>query len=65
MKKALSLLVLLALFNACDDGDLTQEDISFEDVTSTQSCSANSIIYKLKEKEREDQETERDGVYFF
>ncbi|MFA9187955.1 hypothetical protein AAGV33_13670 [Flavobacterium sp. FBOR7N2.3] len=51
MKKALSLLVLLALFNACDDGDLTQEDISFEDVTSTQSCSTNDIIYKLKEKE--------------
>ncbi|APA00447.1 MULTISPECIES: hypothetical protein [Flavobacterium] len=50
MKKALSLLVLLALLNACDDGDLTQEDISFEDV-STQSCSANNIIYKIKEKE--------------
>lgn len=51
MKKALSLLVLLALFNACDDGDLTQEDISFEDVTLTQSCSANNVIYKLKENE--------------
>lgn len=51
MKKALSLLVLLALFNSCDDGNLTQEDISFEDVTTTQSCSTNDIIYKLKEKE--------------
>ena len=51
MKKALSLLVLLALFNACDDGNLTQEDISFEDITATQSCSANNIIYKLKEQE--------------
>ncbi|MFA9190767.1 hypothetical protein AAGV28_05225 [Flavobacterium sp. FZUC8N2.13] len=51
MKKALSLLVILALFNACDDGDLTQEDISFEDVTLTQNCSANSIIYKIKEQE--------------
>lgn len=50
MKKALSLLVLLALLNACDDGNLTQEDISFADVT-TQSCSTNDIIYKLKEKE--------------
>lgn len=54
MKKALSLLVLLTLFNACDDGDLTQEDISFEDITQTQSCtnsSTNILIYKLKEKE--------------
>lgn len=53
MKKALSLLVLLALLNACDDGNLTQEDISFADVT-TQSCSnssSNTLIYKLKEKE--------------
>ena len=51
MKKALSLLVLLALLNACDDGDLTQEDISFEDVTTIQSCSTNDIIYKLKDQE--------------
>ncbi len=43
-------MVLLALLNACDDGNLTQEDISFADVT-TQSCSTNDIIYKLKEKE--------------
>lgn len=53
MKKALSLLVLLAFINACDDGNLTQEDISFEDV-STRSCSnssTNTLIYKLKEKE--------------
>lgn len=38
------------LLNSCDDGDLIQEDISFEDA-STQSCSTNNIIYKLKEKE--------------
>lgn len=50
MKRALSLLALLALLNGCDDGDLTQEDISFDEV-STQSCSTNDIIYKLKEKE--------------
>lgn len=47
-------MVLLALFNACDDGNLTQEDISFEDV-ATQSCSnsggSNKLIYKIKEKE--------------
>ncbi len=51
MKKALSLLVLLAFINACDDGNLTQEDISFEDVTTTQSCSTNNLIYKLKDQE--------------
>lgn len=50
MKKALSLLVLLALLNACDDGDLTQEDISFDEV-ATQSCTTNDIIYKLKQQE--------------
>lgn len=50
MKKALSLLVLLALFNACDDGNLTQEDISFDAVT-TQNCTTNNIIYKLKDQE--------------
>lgn len=43
-------MVLFALFNACDDGNLTQEDISFNEV-ATQSCSANNIIYKLKEQE--------------
>lgn len=43
-------MVLLVLTNSCDDGNLTQEDISFEDV-NTQSCSANNIIYKIKEKE--------------
>ncbi|RVT73455.1 hypothetical protein EOD40_14520 [Flavobacterium sufflavum] len=50
MKRALSLLFLLALLNACDDGNLTQEDISFDEV-STQSCSTNNILYKLKEQE--------------
>lgn len=53
MKKALSLLVLLAFINACDDGNLTQEDITFENV-NTQSCSnssTNTLIYKLKDQE--------------
>lgn len=50
MKKALSLFVLLTLFNSCDDGNLTQEDISFDDV-SVQTCTNNDIIYKLKEQE--------------
>lgn len=43
--------MIFALFlNGCDDGDLTMEDIDFEDV-STQSCTTNEIIYKLKERE--------------
>lgn len=50
MKRVLSLLVFIVLLNGCDDGNLVQEDINFEDV-STQSCSTNDIIYKLKEKE--------------
>ena len=41
----------MALLTACDDGDLTQEDISFEDITATQSCTNNNIIYKLKDQE--------------
>jgi len=43
-------LFFVLLLNSCDDGDLTLETIDFEDVT-TQSCSTNAIIYKLKEKE--------------
>ena len=50
MKRVLSLLVFALLLNGCDDGNLTQEDINFETVT-TQNCSTNNIIYKLKEKE--------------
>ena len=50
MKRVFSLLLLVLLLNGCDDGDLTLETIDFEDAT-TQSCSTNDIIYKLKEKE--------------
>ena len=50
MKRVVSLLAILMLLNGCDDGNLTQEDITFEDI-ATQSCSINNIIYKLKEKE--------------
>ena len=50
MKRVLSLLVFALLLNSCDDGDLIQEDINFEDVTA-QKCTTNSIIYKLKESE--------------
>jgi hypothetical protein len=50
MKRVVSLLVFALLLNGCDDGDLIQEDINFED-GATLSCSTNNIIYKLKDKE--------------
>ncbi|MBX9807097.1 MAG: hypothetical protein K2X95_04805 [Flavobacteriaceae bacterium] len=50
MKRVLSLLILILLFNGCDDGNLTLETIDFAN-TTTQSCTENNIIYKLKEKE--------------
>mgnify|MGYP003584029069 FL=1 len=50
MKRVVSLLVFALLLNGCDDGDLIQEDISFEDV-ATQNCTTNNIIYKLKDTE--------------
>ena len=50
MKRVLSLLVFSMFLNGCDDGDLIQENIDFEDVTA-QKCTTNNIIYKLKESE--------------
>ncbi|MFV8370627.1 hypothetical protein [Flavobacterium sp. LB2R40] len=50
MKKILGLLFFTLLLNGCDDGDLIQEDINFENV-STQNCNTNNIIYKLKDSE--------------
>ncbi|MFV8375726.1 hypothetical protein [Flavobacterium sp. LB1P62] len=50
MKRVVSLLALVMALNSCDDGNLTQEDINFEDLT-TQSCAINNILYKLKDKE--------------
>ena len=50
MKRVLSLLVFSMFLNGCDDGDLIQEDINFEDVTA-QKCTTNNIIYKLKDSE--------------
>lgn len=50
MKRVVSLLFVALFLNSCDDGNLFQEDISFEDV-ATQSCNTNNIIYKLKDKE--------------
>jgi hypothetical protein len=51
MKKILGLMVFVLALNGCDDGDLIQEDIDFESITTTQSCSDNNLIYKLKDQE--------------
>jgi hypothetical protein len=50
MKRVLSLLVFSMFLNGCDDGDLIQENIDFDDVTA-QKCTTNNIIYKLKDSE--------------
>ena len=50
MKRVLNVLILALFLNGCDDGDLIQEDINFDDVTA-QKCTTNNIIYKLKESE--------------
>jgi hypothetical protein len=50
MRRVVSILAIALLLNSCDDGNLIQEDISFENV-ATQSCSTNNIIYKLKDRE--------------
>ena len=44
------MLIFVLLLNGCADGNLTLETISF-DKTTTQSCSTNNLIYKLKDKE--------------
>jgi hypothetical protein len=43
-------MILTVILNSCDDGNLIQEDINFENA-STQSCSSNNIIYKINGSE--------------
>lgn len=50
MKKYLGLLFLVLLLNGCDDGDVTVEAISFDDVTAS-SCGDSDVIYKIKSNE--------------
>ncbi|OAB27219.1 hypothetical protein SAMN05444395_104140 [Flavobacterium fryxellicola] len=50
MKRVLSVLVFALFLNSCDDGNLIQEDINFEDVAA-QKCASNTIIYKVKDSE--------------
>ncbi len=50
MKKFFGILFLLFLINACDDGDVAVQDISFEDVEGLK-CNENGIVYKIKGNE--------------
>jgi hypothetical protein len=50
MKRFLGLLAFVLVLTGCDDGNLIQEDINFQDI-ATASCTTNDIIFKLKEKE--------------
>ncbi|MCW2119572.1 hypothetical protein [Flavobacterium sp. 7A] len=50
MKRITCLFSFLLLLNSCDDGNLVQENIDFEDYT-TQNCSTNDLIYKINDKE--------------
>ncbi|MCG9793470.1 hypothetical protein [Flavobacterium algicola] len=61
MKRITSLLAIILLMTSCNDGDLVQETIDFEDY-DTYSCSENDIIYKLNDKEA--LLLEVDSIYF-
>jgi hypothetical protein len=50
MKRILSIVALVFLINACDDGDLEVENIDFADITA-QKCSSKDVIYKIKDSE--------------
>ena len=50
MKKCFGLLLLMVALHGCDDGDLIIENINFDSAT-TQSCSSNNVLYRLKDKE--------------
>jgi uncharacterized membrane protein len=46
-ERFLSLLAFVLVLNGCDDGDLIQEDINFQDITTLHQ---NDIIFKLKKR---------------
>jgi hypothetical protein len=50
MKRILSILTLLFIINACDDGDLTIDTIDFSEVAAKK-CDVKDIIYKVKDSE--------------
>lgn len=50
MKKIIGLFALMLTLNGCDDGDITIEEINFEDVTAVK-CNLNDVLYKIKDNE--------------
>ena len=50
MKKIIGLFIVLLSLNGCDDGNLTIDNINFEDVVAKK-CTINNIIYKIKDSE--------------
>lgn len=50
MKQFLGLLIFIIALNSCDDGDLTVENIDFDDV-AIEGCTTNNILYKLNNQE--------------
>ncbi|MGL2966236.1 hypothetical protein [Flavobacterium sp. XGLA_31] len=50
MKRILSLLILLFIFNACDDGNLTVDVIDFSE-GSILKCGDKDVLYKVKDNE--------------
>ncbi len=52
MRKYASLLLFALILNGCDDGDITVNQIDFEDVPEAQTCTVeNLLVYKLKTQE--------------
>ncbi|MCX6172096.1 MAG: hypothetical protein NT048_04565 [Flavobacterium sp.] len=50
MKRIASILLLVFVINACDDGNLTVDAIDFTEVAA-QKCSEKDVIYKVKDNE--------------
>ncbi|SFC80572.1 hypothetical protein [Flavobacterium phragmitis] len=51
MKKYLSLILFAFLLNGCDDGDLTVQEINFDNVTPVSCSEDNTLLYQLKSRE--------------
>ncbi|HQA73603.1 MAG: hypothetical protein R2805_07590 [Flavobacterium sp.] len=50
MKRILSIIALVFIINACDDGDLQVDNIDFEDIIAKK-CDVKDVIYKIKDSE--------------
>lgn len=50
MKKTLSIIALVFIINACDDGNLQIDNIDFEDVVAKK-CDVKDVYYKIKDSE--------------